>query len=122
MNLKGLGHDELVYLLGALSVFGELVEPPSRDVKAKARNKVTCALVAGIVKKPLTCTLCHKKGKLEAHHEDYDKPLDIVWLCRSCHGKRHQERYRDGLDAPKRRFMSAQPIYDLEFYKKKVVG
>ncbi len=25
----------------------------------------------------------------QAHHEDYYKPLDITWLCRSCHKQRH---------------------------------
>ena len=29
--------------------------------------------------------------KVIAHHEDYDKPLDVMWLCRSCHVKRHAE-------------------------------
>lgn len=34
------------------------------------------------------CVLC---GALqsEAHHPDYSKPLEVVWLCRSCHRKLH---------------------------------
>jgi hypothetical protein len=28
--------------------------------------------------------------KLEAHHSDYSKPLEVVWLCRSCHTSIHE--------------------------------
>ena len=34
---------------------------------------------------------CQKCGDAvaEAHHPDYTKPLDVVWLCRSCHLAEH---------------------------------
>lgn len=25
------------------------------------------------------------------HHENYDKPLEVIWLCRPCHLKLHNE-------------------------------
>ncbi len=34
------------------------------------------------------CEVCRGK-KSEAHHEDYNKPLDVIWLCRKHHLERH---------------------------------
>lgn len=38
----------------------------------------------------LPCIRCGEK-KSVAHHEDYDKPLEVVWLCQPCHKQRHKE-------------------------------
>lgn len=62
----------------------------NRDlVKRNANRLVSIAIKTGaIARKP-----CEKCGceKSEAHHEDYEKPLDVVFLCSSCHKKRHVE-------------------------------
>jgi len=36
---------------------------------------------------------CERCGNTEthAHHEDYEKPLEVNWLCKVCHGQRHRE-------------------------------
>ena len=55
--------------------------------KYKARNAIYNAVRDGRVeRKP--CEMCGDK-KSQAHHEDYSKPLDVIWLCRSCHVKHH---------------------------------
>ena len=42
----------------------------------------------GLVRQP--CCRCGE-AKTVAHHEDYDKPLEVVWLCQPCHKQRHKE-------------------------------
>lgn len=55
--------------------------------KANARSYVHVYVKRGkLVKKP--CESCGNP-KVEAHHEDYTKPLYVKWLCRSCHMKLH---------------------------------
>lgn len=39
----------------------------------------------GIEKQP--CQYCGSREKIEMHHEDYDYPLLIIWLCHECHRK-----------------------------------
>lgn len=57
--------------------------------KYRAHNKVNNAVRDGRLIKPKSCEECGKKDNLHAHHEDYSKPLDVIWLCVRCHGKRH---------------------------------
>lgn len=35
----------------------------------------------------LRCLVCGNKA--EAHHPDYDRPLDVVWLCPAHHKQAH---------------------------------
>jgi hypothetical protein len=55
-----------------------------------AHRLVHLALRAGKLEKPDCCDGCGLDRRLEAHHEDYSKPLQVVWLCRSCHLRRHR--------------------------------
>lgn len=38
------------------------------------------------------CENCGTPGA-DRHHDDYDKPTDVRWLCRSCHVEEHKEEY-----------------------------
>jgi transposase-like protein len=35
------------------------------------------------------CELCGSTEYVDAHHGDYARPLDVRWLCRSCHQRLH---------------------------------
>jgi hypothetical protein len=39
---------------------------------------------------PLPCETCGNPDKTVAHHDDYNKPLEIRWLCRTCHRAWHR--------------------------------
>ena len=57
--------------------------------RAYAHSQVSQAIKNGkLIKIP--CEKCGCEKSL-AHHEDYDKPLDVVWLCQPCHKQRHKE-------------------------------
>lgn len=71
---------------------------PDKQKKHKARNVLNKALKAAQVLRPLNCMICDKTGRIEGHHEDYDKPLEVIWLCRNCHGKLHSKYSKVSLE------------------------
>lgn len=54
---------------------------------AAAHKKLRWALISGKLIKPELCARCSKPGRIEGHHPDYSKPLEVEWLCKSCHTK-----------------------------------
>ena len=60
---------------------------PVNKAKIYARNKLGWFVRSGkLVRQP-----CEKCGaeKTHGHHDDYSKPLDVRWLCSSCHAAEH---------------------------------
>ena len=43
------------------------------------------AIKRGELVRPEICSECGKKGRIEAAHSDYQRRLDVRWLCVSCH-------------------------------------
>jgi len=60
-------------------------------LKTWASNKMWKAILSGKIKKGLKCILCGSIDKIQAHHTDYTKPLDVMWLCDVCHRKQHRQ-------------------------------
>lgn len=57
--------------------------------RAAAHSSVSRAIRNGaLVRQP--CIRCGEEKSI-AHHEDYDKPLEVMWLCQPCHKQRHKE-------------------------------
>lgn len=55
--------------------------------RQKARMIVRQALLSGKIKKKI-CDVCGK-NKVHAHHPDYSKPLEVIWLCTEHHYQIH---------------------------------
>lgn len=55
--------------------------------RAAAHNAVSNAVRDGKLDKE-PCYFCGEE-RVEAHHPDYTKPLDVVWLCARCHRRLH---------------------------------
>ena len=64
---------------------------PNYKLKYEAKSKVRRACEIGVLIKPSICQSCNSKEKLEGHHKDYSKPLEVIWLCRKCHKKNHRK-------------------------------
>ncbi len=59
--------------------------------KARARAQVAYWVRQGKLKKPIECPRCGSgERKIQAHHHDYSKPLDVRWLCTYCHADFHK--------------------------------
>jgi ribosomal protein S27AE len=57
--------------------------------RSQCHRAVSKAIKSGkLVRK--NCEKCGNENSI-AHHEDYDKPLMVNWLCQPCHKQRHKE-------------------------------
>lgn len=68
--------------------------------KKKAHSAFAYAILKGEIEREC-CAACSAPGA-EGHHEDYNKPLDVYWLCDACHKARHKvlnSANRRGVDA-----------------------
>jgi ribosomal protein S27AE len=59
--------------------------------KISAHQAVARALKNGVLVRPNTCSRCGFDVLAIAHHPDYSKPLDVIWLCDQCHVRLHKE-------------------------------
>jgi hypothetical protein len=61
--------------------------------KDNARRAIKLAVKHGRMVRPQNCSQCGRSGVTKDgrafvhahHHEGYDNPLDVIWLCARCH-------------------------------------
>ena len=62
-------------------------------LKAAARLAVRRAVESGLLIRPNDCSRCGRappyrrdgRSGIQAHHADYSRTLDVVWMCITCH-------------------------------------
>ena len=55
------------------------------DDARRAHSAVYRAIQKSLLIRSPVCEVCGAQCKTEGHHEDYNKPLQVVWLCPRCH-------------------------------------
>lgn len=72
----------------------------NNTIKRAAHIILGNAVRDGKICKPSVCECCGESfssRKIQAHHDDYEKPLEVRWLCIKCHTKWHKE-HGEGLN------------------------
>lgn len=62
--------------------------------KIRAQKKLNYHVTKGNIKRPEKCQVCDETCKPEAHHSDYSKALEVIWVCNRCHNTIHIEQRR----------------------------
>jgi len=65
---------------------------------ARAHDLTERAVLRGVLVRPERCEQCGGTGQpysdgrhpIQAHHDDYNRPLDVRWLCQPCHHDWHR--------------------------------
>ena len=89
----------------------ERVRAIRRKTRAKYQERQSVyalvheAIRRGELLRPEACELCGARKRLSAHHHDYDRPLDVIFLCGLCHKAVHRMA-KSFLAAMRREFRS----------------
>ena len=72
----------------------------------RAHKAVFDAMKSGKLIRPWICDRCEfvdrvkreawENSLINAHHSDYAKPLDVIWLCSPCHHEEHKRMKKAG--------------------------
>jgi len=73
----------------------QYIKSPERYKQSKARQIIRNGVRDGKIKK-MPCVECGNP-KSEGHHEDYNKPLEVIWLCTQHHQDLHTRKIYGGV-------------------------
>lgn len=61
----------------------------SSALKRMAHEAVQKAVKRGDLVRSDVCDCCGERARVQGHHADYERPLDVRWLCSRCHKNIH---------------------------------
>lgn len=64
-----------------------------QEFKRSVRKVTQYYIKTGIIVKQ-SCEVCAVNEDVEAHHDDYNKPMEVRWLCRKHHLEHHKNEKR----------------------------
>ncbi len=68
-------------------------------VRKRATEILKNAVHTGVLIRAKFCSQCGSTKYIQGHHEDYESPLLVEWLCCHCHHVRHKvRRYKSEAD------------------------
>lgn len=72
--------------------YGSYIKPYrlNNPEKIRAHRTVRYWMRKGVLT-PGACEVCGATERIEAHHDDYSKPLTVRWLCHKHHWNLHHE-------------------------------
>jgi len=82
--------------------------------KKAAWDAVFSAIKKGRLVRPELCEECYLPCRPQAHHPDYKKKLDIVWLCRACHLATEGKQARVWREGDAHLRLRYNPVVDLD--------
>jgi hypothetical protein len=65
--------------------FGKYVQKYKENNLEKVRAKDKSKVIP--IPKDKLCENCQERFATQRHHEDYNKPMEIMFVCRNCHGE-----------------------------------
>lgn len=75
---------------------GKRVSAVRHPEKQRAWRAVYRAVRRGDLIRPAACESCGSEGRIQAHHDDYSKQLEVRWLCQPCHADLHRAELGSG--------------------------